>query len=46
MNYGRAVGNMNETNDLASRLLRLPLWIGLSNHQQDGIFSVIREFNE
>jgi dTDP-4-amino-4,6-dideoxygalactose transaminase len=46
MNYGRAVGNMNETNDLASRLLRLPLWIGLSNHQQDGIISVIREFNE
>lgn len=46
MNYGRAAGDMNETNDLASRLLRLPLWIGLSHQQQDGIISVIRSFNE
>lgn len=46
MNYGRAIGDMSETNDLASRLLRLPLWIGLSHQEQDSIISLIREFNE
>lgn len=32
--YGRAEGALRITDDLANRLLRLPLWIGLSAEQQ------------
>lgn len=32
--YGRAVGSMEVTNDHSERLLRLPLWVGISQQQQ------------
>ncbi len=32
--FGRAVGGMAVTDDLSERLIRLPLWIGLSVQQQ------------
>jgi len=35
--YGRAVGDMRVTNDLAERLVRLPMWIGLNSACSQGI---------
>ena len=31
--FGRAVGSLPVTNNLSDRLLRLPLWLGLEEHQ-------------
>ena len=31
---GRVSGNLEQTNNLAERLLRLPLWMGMEEHQQ------------
>lgn len=31
--FGRVSGSMNHTDDLSARLLRLPLWVGLEEHQ-------------
>lgn len=31
--HGRTHGDMSVTNDIAERLLRLPLWLGLEEHQ-------------
>ncbi|MGQ0443215.1 MAG: dTDP-4-amino-4,6-dideoxygalactose transaminase [Methylophilaceae bacterium] len=33
LKFGRVAGKMTHTNDLSDRLLRLPLWVGLGNHQ-------------
>lgn len=44
MKYGRVFGKMNNTDVLADRLLRLPLWVGLGKHQQrvvDELFSIV-----
>jgi dTDP-4-amino-4,6-dideoxygalactose transaminase len=46
MNYGRFVGNMHHTNELSERLIRLPLWVGMSQLQQDRIISVLYKINE
>ncbi len=35
--YGRANGEMKNTNDLSNRLLRLPLWLGLTGKNQEKI---------
>lgn len=35
--YGRANGELTVTNDVADRLLRLPLWLGLEQHQGEVI---------
>lgn len=32
--YGRAHGELTVTDELADRLLRLPLWVGLEEHQE------------
>jgi len=32
--YGRAAGSLERTDDLSERLIRLPLWIGISADQQ------------
>jgi dTDP-4-amino-4,6-dideoxygalactose transaminase len=32
---GRATGSLERTTDLASRLLRLPMWLGLEVHQEE-----------
>jgi dTDP-4-amino-4,6-dideoxygalactose transaminase len=39
--YGRAHGNLNVTNQLSERIVRLPLWIGLTKEQQDLIVSLL-----
>ena len=33
--YGRASGDLQRTTDLSSRLLRLPLWLGMEAHQEE-----------
>lgn len=41
LRYARASGELRQTDDLSSRLVRLPLWVGLSPAQQAHIVSVI-----
>ena len=41
LKYGRVHGNMIHTVDLADRLLRLPLWIGLTDEEQATIIKII-----
>ena len=40
--YGRAHGDLGVTNRQAERLIRLPLWVGLSDQQQDRVVEVLR----
>jgi len=43
--HGRANGDLTVTENLADRLLRLPLWLGLEQHQTaviDGLMSTLR----
>ena len=39
--YGRAVGDMAITNSVATRLVRLPMWMGLESRQHDVIEAAI-----
>ena len=39
--YARAHGEMGVTNDMSDRLVRLPLWSGLEEHQTDVIQQVL-----
>jgi dTDP-4-amino-4,6-dideoxygalactose transaminase len=41
-NYGRAIGDMKNTNDLSDRLLRLPLWVGIEE-QLDFVIEAISD---
>ena len=41
--YGRVQGSMQVTDDYSERLLRLPLWLGLSSDQQDRVVGVLAE---
>jgi dTDP-4-amino-4,6-dideoxygalactose transaminase len=41
-NYGRVHGSMTHTEDLADRLLRLPLWVGLTGSQQALVVEIIQ----
>ena len=38
--YGRPGGELDQTTDLASRLLRLPLWLGMEEHMDEVIQEV------
>ncbi|WP_183753912.1 dTDP-4-amino-4,6-dideoxygalactose transaminase [Rhizobium sp. BK181] len=40
--YGRVHGEMAVTNKQSARLLRLPLWVGLTNAQQDRVVETLR----
>jgi dTDP-4-amino-4,6-dideoxygalactose transaminase len=40
--YGRAHGNLEVTISQSERLVRLPLWVGLSPAQQDRVVEVLR----
>ncbi|BAO87309.1 dTDP-4-amino-4,6-dideoxygalactose transaminase [Caballeronia cordobensis] len=42
MKYGRAHGALDVTNRQSERLVRLPLWVGLSEEQQNRVVSVLR----
>lgn len=39
--YARAHGSMRLTEDLSSRLVRLPLWVGMTPEQQDAVVKVL-----
>lgn len=39
--YGRAHGDMRLTDTLSERLIRLPLWVGLTRAQQDSVVEVL-----
>lgn len=39
--YGRAHGELKNTNQLSERLIRLPLWVGLTPEQQDKIVDLL-----
>ena len=39
--HGRAVGDMRHTLELSDRLVRLPLWLGLEQHQAEVIERII-----
>jgi dTDP-4-amino-4,6-dideoxygalactose transaminase len=42
--YGRVCGTMNNTDSAADRLLRLPLWVGMSREVVDRIVVLIEDF--
>jgi len=37
LRYGRASGDLKVTDDIAARLIRLPLWVGLTEAQQERV---------
>ncbi len=39
--YGRMHGDLDVTNQQSERLVRLPLWVGLSDEQQDRVVDVL-----
>jgi len=41
--YGRRHGDLRVTEELAERLIRLPLWVGLKREQQDRVVAVLDE---
>jgi dTDP-4-amino-4,6-dideoxygalactose transaminase len=40
--YGRTHGSLNVTNAQSERLVRLPLWVGLTEQQQDRVVDVLK----
>jgi len=41
--YGRAQGDLEVTNRQSERLVRLPLWVGLTEAQQEKIINVLSD---
>lgn len=41
--YGRPHGQLRHTDDLSQRLVRLPLWVGITPAQQAAVVDVLRE---
>ena len=41
--YGRVHGELNVTNTLPERLIRLPLWVGITEQQQARVVEVLNE---
>ncbi|WP_156296435.1 dTDP-4-amino-4,6-dideoxygalactose transaminase [Mycobacterium paragordonae] len=39
--YGRANGDLSTTNDLSSRLIRLPMWVGLGKDDQNRVIDAL-----
>lgn len=39
--FGRAVGSMTQTNDIADRLIRLPLWVGMNQNDVDRVADLV-----
>jgi len=42
--FGKVSGSIDVTNEVSSRLLRLPLWVGLTYEQQQEVLSATFEF--
>lgn len=43
LRYGRAHGSLEVTNRQSERLVRLPLWVGLSQEQQDRVVAILND---
>ena len=43
LRYGRTHGNLDVTISQSERLIRLPLWVGITKQQQDRIVDVLKE---
>jgi dTDP-4-amino-4,6-dideoxygalactose transaminase len=43
--FGRTSGDMSNTNSLASRLVRLPLWVGIEEHQAQILQKILAALN-
>lgn len=43
LRYGRAHGELKKTDSASSRLIRLPLWVGLTDGEQDKVVGVLME---
>jgi dTDP-4-amino-4,6-dideoxygalactose transaminase len=43
LHYGRAHGDLAVTTSVSQRLIRLPLWVGLTQAQQERVFEVLKE---
>jgi dTDP-4-amino-4,6-dideoxygalactose transaminase len=41
--YGRAHGELAITTSMSQRLIRLPMWVGLTQSQQERVFEVLKE---
>lgn len=41
--YGRTSGSLERTDDLSQRLIRLPLWVGITADQQMRVVELLRE---
>ena len=44
LQYGRTCGDLTRTKQFASRLIRLPLWVGLSDHELAEVVKVMSDF--
>jgi dTDP-4-amino-4,6-dideoxygalactose transaminase len=44
MRFGRAHGELSLTTSLSERLIRLPMWLGLSEAQQQRVVDVLAAF--
>lgn len=44
--YGRTHGSMENTDDLSERILRLPLWVGITQSQQEKVCSTLNRIIE
>jgi len=44
MQYGRKCGTLKITNQFANRLIRLPLWLGISDEELSEVISVISNY--
>jgi dTDP-4-amino-4,6-dideoxygalactose transaminase len=41
--YGRTHGALNMTNEQSARLVRLPMWVGLTEQQQDKVVNLLAQ---
>lgn len=41
--YARTRGDLRHTEELSQRLIRLPLWVGISEAQQMQVVALLRE---
>jgi dTDP-4-amino-4,6-dideoxygalactose transaminase len=42
--YGRVFGEMTNTDELSDRLLRLPMWLGMSEDEQKTVIDAVKQF--
>jgi len=43
MKYGRVHGSMHVTDDISSRIIRLPMWVNITHQQQDRVIEVLSQ---